>query len=116
MTALLDGVQLDTKFLTFRPFFGPALSVSASAKFMLLLQYPVLETPGGAIRESVAICRYVASLGAGALYPAAVTPAADIRSQIDAWIDWSHGVSLVLRVMWHMSSAIALQCHTLAQT
>jgi glutathione S-transferase len=63
-----------------------------------LLQYPVLETPGGAIRESVAICRYVASLGAGALYPAAVTPATDIRGQIDAWVDWSHGVSLVLRV------------------
>lgn len=70
---------------------------SAFAKFMPLLQYPVLETPGGAIRESVAICRYVASLGAGALYPAAATPAADIRGQIDAWVDWSHGVSLVLR-------------------
>lgn len=73
-------------------------SFSASAKFMPLLQYPVLETPGGAIRESVAICRYVASLGAGALYPAAVTPAADIRGQIDAWVDWSHGVSLLLRM------------------
>ena len=58
----------------------------------------MLATPGGAIRESVAICRYVASLGAGGLYPAAVTPAADIRGQIDAWIDWSHGASLVLGI------------------
>jgi glutathione S-transferase len=58
---------------------------------VLLLQYPVLETPGGAIRESVAICRYVASLGARGLYPVAMAPSDDIRGQIDAWIDWSLG-------------------------
>lgn len=55
------------------------------------MQVPVLETPGGAIRESVAICRYIAALGGG-LYPAATTPSGDIvRSQIDAWVDWSQG-------------------------
>ena len=84
---------------------------SASAKFMPLLQYPVLETPGGAIRESVAICRYVASLDAGTLYPAAVTPAADIRGQIDAWVDWSHGASLVQRI-----STPLLHCHNVKRT
>jgi glutathione S-transferase len=84
---------------TFGRVTGPAkMPLSASAKFMPLLQYPVLETPGGAIRESVAICRYVASLGAGTLYPAAVTPATDIRGQIDAWVDWSRGGFLVLRI------------------
>ena len=61
-----------------------------------LLQYPVLETPGGAIRESVAICRYLASLGAGGLYPAAQAPSADVRGQIDAWVDWSIGTYLLL--------------------
>lgn len=55
------------------------------------MQYPVLETPGGAIRESVAICRYIASLPGSSLYPAALTPTSDIRGQIDAWVDWSMG-------------------------
>lgn len=51
----------------------------------------MLETSGGMIRESNAICRYLAGMGSGNLYPTAQSPAQDVRAFIDGWIDWSFG-------------------------
>lgn len=49
----------------------------------------MLETPQGAICESNAICRYVASISDSDLYPVAMNPSTDIRASIDGWIDWT---------------------------
>ena len=52
-------------------------------------QFPVLEMPEGALCESNAICRYIASISDSGLYPVATDPSADIRASIDSWIDWT---------------------------
>eukprot|EP00897_Mesotaenium_endlicherianum_P008943 jgi/Mesen1/8077/ME000434S07324 len=50
---------------------------------------PVLETEEGAVFESNAIARYIASLNDAPLYPlpASGQPSDDIRAEIDAWVD-----------------------------
>jgi len=51
----------------------------------------VLETPqGGALTESSAIARYLASLSTSpSLYPQPVDASDTTRALIDAWIDWA---------------------------
>ena len=51
---------------------------------------PVLETPQGALTESSAIARYLASLGSRkSLYPQPVDSLDATRALVDAWIDWA---------------------------
>ena len=83
---------------------------------LTMLQVPVLETPDGAIRESNAICRYLASLGSSGLYPAALSPTADVRGKIDAWIDWSMGnlaaAPGACRILRVLQRAVQHACYT----
>ena len=53
-------------------------------------QVPVLETPQGALTESSAIARYLASLSTSyVLYPQPVAASDCSRALIDAWVDWA---------------------------
>ena len=50
----------------------------------------MLETPQGALTESSAIARYLASLSTNQhLYPQPVNPSDTTRALIDAWVDWA---------------------------
>ena len=50
----------------------------------------MLESPDGALTESSAIARYLASLSSGsALYPQSANPLDTTTALIDAWIDWA---------------------------
>lgn len=86
VTAAFTGVHLDEA----APFqFGVDNKTPEYLKMNPMGKIPVLETAEGAVFESNAICRYVASMNHAPLYPTAANPYEDIRAEIDGWLDVS---------------------------
>lgn len=97
ITAAYTGVDIDAV----TPFeFGVDNKTPEYLKLNPMGKIPVLETEGGAVFESNAICRYVASMNHAPLYPTADNPFEDIRAEIDGWLDLSSFTASVCFSDW----------------